>query len=317
VSRILLVTPAPRGSRQGNRVTAQRWAQIIRSLGHRVEIAERFGGQNCDVLIALHARKSADSIQRFAAQRPQRPIVLALTGTDLYGDIHTSKAARRSLEIASRLVLLQPNGRSELPPALHAKTRVIRQSAEPVRKPPPPLKTVFEVCVSGHLRWEKDPFRAAMAARQLPADSKIRITHVGAALTPAMGQRAREEMERNPRYRWLGETPHWKARRLLARSRLLVLSSRLEGGANVVSEALSASVPLLCSRISGSVGLLGEEYAGFFDVGDTLHLAELMRRCESDAAYYRQLQKQCGERRKLVHPRRERAAWQEVFDELL
>jgi integrase len=40
------------------------------------------------------------------------------------------------------------------------------------------------------------------------------------------------------------------------------------GGADAVSEAIACSVPVISSRISGSIGLLGEEYPGDFPVGD-------------------------------------------------
>ncbi len=292
MARILIVTPAPRGSRKGNRITANRWSRLLKASGHQVRITEEFNNQNCDVLFAFHARKSAASIERCAWASPKIPIVLLLTGTDLYGDIHNTASAAASLETASRLVLLQSHGIHQLPARLHSKVRVIVQSAERLRHAPEPLKRAFEVCVSGHLRPVKDPFRAALASRQLPSDSRIRITHVGSALTPAMERRALEEMARNNRYQWRGEVPNWKARRLLARSRLLVLSSKMEGGANVVSEAIAASVPILASKISGSIGLLGKDYPGYFDVGTTRQLADLMKRCEHDGDFYGELHSQ-------------------------
>ena len=221
------------------------------------------------------------------------------------------------ITLASRLVLLQPHGINQLSAELHAKVRVIYQSAAAPRKVPVPLKRVFEVCVSGHLRSVKDPFRAALATRSLPNESRIRITHIGAALSPGVERRALREMDRNPRYRWLGGVPSWKARHLLARSRLLVLSSKLEGGANVVSEALAASVPVLSTRISGSIGLLGEDYPGYFNVGATKELASLLRRCEQDTAFYERLKSRCAKRVALVKPAREQAAVQQLVSELL
>ncbi|MBW3596529.1 MAG: TIGR04348 family glycosyltransferase [Planctomycetes bacterium] len=315
--RVLIVTPAPKGSSKGNRITAQRWSRILRSLGAHVEIGEAFGDQNADLLLALHARKSAPAVARFHQSFPERPIVLALTGTDLYGDIHRSAAARKSLELAMRLVLLQPHGLNELPPRFRAKARVIYQSAAPPRNPPPPLKQVFEVCVIGHLRPVKDPFRTALAARRLPRESRIRVVHLGAALSREMEVRARAEMERNPRYLWLGELPRGRALRRLARSRLIALTSRMEGGANVISEAAAASTPVVASRISGSIGLLGEDYPGFFPVGDTLRLADLLRRCECDSEFYQDLAQRCARLIPLISPQRERESWQSLLQEVL
>ena len=58
----------------------------------------------------------------------------------------------------------------------------------------------FEVLVIGHLRDEKDPLRAAEASRSLPESSRIRVVHLGRAHDEAWADRARAEMDRNPRY---------------------------------------------------------------------------------------------------------------------
>jgi putative glycosyltransferase (TIGR04348 family) len=314
--KICLVTPAPARSRKGNRVTALRWARLLRELGHRVTVAQRYEGQRCDLLVALHAGRSADSIARFRANHPARPLVVALTGTDLYGDIHTSPDARASLELASRLVLLQPLGVDELPEHLRHKARVIYQSV-----PTPAFRArrrtdLFEVCVLGHLRPVKDPFRTARAARLLPPVSQVRVLHLGAALSANMAEQALAEQAANPRYRWLGERPRWQALRTLARCRLLSLTSELEGGANVISEALAVSVPVVASRIAGSVGLLGDDYPGYFPFGDTEALAALLRRAETDAPFYRELAARCRRQRALFRPARERRAWARLLKEL-
>lgn len=289
---------------------------MLRAVGHTAQIRQSFGGEPCDVLIALHARKSAADVARFRRENPPRPVVVLLTGTDLYRDIQSSRAAQKTLDLADRLVLLQPEGEHELPARHRSKVRVIFQSATPPRRAPRKLTSVFEISVSGHLRPVKDPFRAAIAARRLPADSRIRITHAGAALTESMQRQATAELARNPRYRWTGEVPPHRARFLIARSRLLVLSSKLEGGANVISEAIAADVPVLSTRISGSIGLLGEDYPGYFEVGDAGGLAELMRRCEQDATFLESLRRSCRKRAELLTPQREQAALQALVAEL-
>jgi putative glycosyltransferase (TIGR04348 family) len=318
--KICVVTPAPPGSRKGNRITAVRWARLLRELGHRVQVCQAYEGSHCDVLLALHARRSAESIARFRRKHPDKPLVLALTGTDLYGDIHTDPVAQRSLELASRFILLQPAGIEELAQRLRDKARVIYQSVELPRHASRSAHHSsghhFEVCVLGHLRAVKDPFRTAQAARLLPEESCIRVTQVGGALSADMAEQARGEQASNPRYRWLGELPRWKALRALARSDLLVLTSQMEGGANVISEALAVGVPVISSRISGSVGLLGTDYPGYFPVGDTQGLAKLLWRAETDPQFYRALQKWCVRLRPLIDPARERRGWRSLLREL-
>ncbi len=315
---IRLVCPAPAGSRQGNRITALRWARILRSLGHRVVLAADTGGP-ADVLVALHARRSAAAVQRFHARYPSRPLIVALTGTDLYHDLGRSRTAARSLVLADRLIVLQPAARAALPAAQRAKVRVIYQSATPPARrkhPSQRAQRAFDVCVLSHLRPVKDPLRAALAARQLPPNSRIRVLHAGRALVAGLARRARAETARNPRYHWLGERSHAAARALLARSRLLVLSSRLEGGANVIGEAAVCGVPVLASRIPGSIGLLGADYPGYFAPGDTRALAALLRRAEVDRTFYARLVRRISRLAPRFRPREERRAWQRLLAEL-
>lgn len=313
--RIVVVTPAARGSRAGNRTTALRWARIFRALGHRALVTREWAGQPCDVLVALHARKSAASVDRFHRAHPERPRIVALTGTDLYGDLRNPRV-RRSLHLAHCIVLLQPLGRAALPPAARLKARVILQSADLRKAASRRSKDHFGVCVLGHLRPVKDPFRAALASRLLPVESRILVFHIGAAMSPSIGKRAREEERRNPRYRWLREKPRAAALEILARSRLMVISSRGEGGANVVSEALACGIPVLASNIPGNVGILGAGYPGMFRVGDTRGLADLLMRAESDPPFLSRLESHGRRRAQLLDPRREAHAWKVLLAEI-
>jgi putative glycosyltransferase (TIGR04348 family) len=317
--RIGIVTPAPPRSRYGNRVTALRWARILRKLGHRVSIVQDYQSEPYDLLVALHARRSYRAARWFHREHPERPLIVALTGTDLYRDLPRSRRAQKSLELATHIVTLQPKAEEELRPELRRKVRVIYQSAPPHPKTPARRsgsRRTFDVCVIGHLRPVKDPFRAALAARLLPASSRVRILHVGAAMTKDMAKRAQREMKVNPRYRWLGEQAGWRVRQILPSSELCVLSSKLEGGANVVSEAIVAGVPLLASRIPGSAGLLGGRYPGYFPVGDTEALARLLHRAESSPKFLMALKFHCTKLIRLFHPTREKAAWSQLLNEL-
>ena len=313
--KIFMACPAPPRSLKGNRVTAVRWARILQGLGHRLTIGQDFDGQPCDLMVALHARKSHEALRHYRQRQPHGPLVLCLTGTDLYHDIRTSKKAQRSLELADRLVLLQPHGIGALPPRLRKKARVVIQSAAPVAARRAGGVNPFDVAVLGHLRAVKDPFRAALALRHVPAEAPIRVLQLGLALSPAMAARARQLMKKDRRYRWLGPVPYGKARRILARSRLMVISSKLEGGANVISEALADGVPILASRMSGNIGLLGADYPGYFPVGDARALARLLVRAASDAEFYARLKKWCVGLAAMVQPKREREAWEKLLEE--
>ena len=332
--RVLILTPAPAGSRSGNRVTALRWAGILRALGHRVVIEQRYRSGTSDLLVALHAKHSGPSVERFKRRHPDKPVIVALTGTDLYRDLPRDRRARRSIERADRLIVLQPLALLRLPAAARAKARVVYQSVRGAgrprgvsvrslkpseRKGRSPIREeqgVFEVCVLGHLRAVKDPFRAALAARLLPPHSRIAVTQIGAALTSSMADRARAEAARNPRYAWRGEKPRPGALRALARCRLLVVTSRMEGGANVVSEALALGVPVVSARIPGSVGLLGRDYPGYYPPGNTRGLTRLLLRTETDSVFYESLRRRCACLAPLVAPERERRSWKNLLAEL-
>jgi putative glycosyltransferase (TIGR04348 family) len=318
--RIGIVTPAPPRSRYGNRVTALRWAGILRSLGHHATIFQHYQAEAFDLLIALHARRSHRSIERFHREHPERPILVALTGTDLYRDLKKSRHVHRSLELATRIIVLQPKARDELNLQLRQKVRLIHQSVQirSRRKHEESSSSPrsFDVCVIGHLRSVKDPFRAAMAARLLPSWSRIRIIQVGGAMTDLMRARARKEMKVNARYHWLGELPQWRVLQLLSRCRACVLSSKIEGGANVLSEAIVAWVPVLTSHIPGNVGILGDDYPGYFKAGDTGDLAQLLLRAETDARFLKSLRKHCAKLALLFKPSREEAAWASLIREL-
>ncbi len=310
---LAIVTPAASGTRKGNRITANRWARLLRSLGHRVSVLTSYETGRFDGLIALHAVKSSLSVIRFHKSLPQSTVVVALTGTDVYGDLCASRAAMRSLEVANRLVVLQPLALQEIPRTHRRKASVVFQSVEPVALRAPRNKKNFRVVVVGHLRLVKDPFRAAMAARGLPASSRIEVVHFGAALSDAMRRRALQEQARNSRYRWMGDRPRAAVLRAMGASDLCVLSSKSEGGANAIGEAIVMGTPVVSSRIAGSIGLLGRGYPGYFPVGDTGALLKMLVRAEADRRFHDRLKLECSELKGLFDPKRERAALGALF----
>jgi len=297
--KIALVTPAGPGTRNGNRHTALRWAAFLRAAGHRVSVSTEETSSAADLMLALHARRSHASIRSFAIGKP---LVVALTGTDIYRDMRTSKEAQESLQLAHRLVVLQPKAAEELAARLRKKVRVVVQSSATLLRHRPVPKS-FRVCVIGHLREEKDPLRTLSALKFIPAGVPLEVVHLGAALDRELVPRTND-----PRYRWLGSVPHAQALRWLASSHVMVISSRLEGGANVVCEALRIGVPVLASRISGNVGLLGAGYRGYFPVEDQRALARLVTRAAVDRAFYGTLKSQIAKLRPMVAPRAEARA---------
>jgi len=303
--KVCIVSPALAAANNGNWHTARRWQRFLAPLAE-VEIVQTWTDQRTDALLALHARRSADSIARFANAHPDRPLALVLTGTDLYQDLERGDAsARHSLECASQIVVLQDEALHRLDAAARAKARVIVQSATRLMRGDHSSRS-FDFVAVGHLREVKDPLTLMRAACTLPAP--LRAVHIGDALDDALGNEARETMARCPRYRWLGGLPQPAARRWIARSRALVHMSRMEGGANVVIEALRSRVPVLASRIDGNVGLLGRDYEGYFDVGDDAALARLMRRFANDAAFAARLAAQCTAREPRFAPAVEAAS---------
>lgn len=313
--KLEIITPASASSQRGNRITAERWLEILRSLGHDANIVENFG--HPDLLIALHAKKSARVIASFRASQPDTPLVLCMTGTDLYGDILTDQEAQRSLELATKLVVLQERGIDALPAHVRHKAITIHQSCSAPARAEKIAPDRFVVIVVGHLRGVKDPFRAAEAARLAAPASKLLVVQIGAALEPAFAERAFEEMRTNPRYRWLGEVSRTRALELVAGSDLLALTSELEGGANAISEAIAAGIPVLSSRIDGSLGLLGADHPGYFPVHDTRALADLFERSERDPEFREALRARSFAKKHLIDPAREHEAWQKLLRELL
>ena len=316
--RILIVSPASARDNNGNWQTASRWASFMRG-AYEVAIAPTWqaGDVAPDLLVALHARRSAAALDAFSRACPGRPSVLVLTGTDLYRDIHSAPAAQAALAQAHALVALQPAGLAELPPPVRAKAHVIYQSAPALPPQQPAAPRHIDICMIGHLRDEKDPLTFIRAAALVDAPG-VRLLHIGGALDPALGAAAQQaQAERPDRYRWLGPLPHAEARRRLAGCHAMAITSRMEGGANVIIEAVTSGVPVLASDISGNRGMLGEDYAGYFAPGDAAALARLIERSAQDPAFDARLRQQCAARAALFTPAAEQAALLDLVDNLL
>jgi len=302
---LVIVTPALAAANNGNWQTARRWAQML-SGHYRVRLTDAWAGGDEDLMIALHARRSAASVRAWRAAG-RGPIVLVLTGTDLYRDIQHHAAAQQSLALADRLVVLNELGLRSLPAALQHKASVCLQST-PQRQTRVKTTRHLRALMVGHLRAEKSPQTYFEAARLLAARPDILLDHVGSGLDEALAAEARALMQSHARYRWLGGLAHAATRARIQAAHVLVHASRIEGGAHVVTEAITSGTPVLASRIDGNLGLLGADYSGTFAWGDAEGLAALLRRCRDDAAMLPALQAQCAARSPLFKPERERQA---------
>ena len=315
--KIILITPAEKQSKTGNRITAIRWERLLRGIGHRVTVQSDWDGTPGDMMVAIHAWRSASSIARFRQKLPKRPLVVALSGTDIYRFRHSHpEETLRCMEMADALVCLHDLVSRAIPEIYRNKLHVIHQSAAPLKRARRPSVRTFDVCVVGHLREEKDPFRAAYASRSLPQQSRLRVIHLGRAHNDQWAAQARAEMKVNPRYHWRGEVSTWQVREQFLKTHALVHSSIMEGGANVISEAVVADVPVIASSIDGNVGLLGEDYPGYYPVEDTGGLCALLQRVETNQSFLQLLNKYGNERKHLFTPERESSLWQALLDKL-
>ena len=308
------MTPGTRDANNGNWRTAVRWARMLRDR-YRVIVQTAWSGTHADALVALHARRSAASIGAFH-ETLHRPIAVVLTGTDLYRDLAKGGKTLESIEIADRLVVLQDDAPGLLNPAWRNKCEVIFQSARFLRHRRRP-KGFLDCAVVGHLREEKDPLTLLGAIASLPPKLPVRIRHVGAALDASLGKAARSLARRDARYRYLGALPHGLTRSLIASSDLLIHPSIVEGGANVIVEAITSGTPVIASRISGNLGMLGSDYPGYFEVRHSEALAALLVRASEEPGYVGRLKAACTRRKPLFHPGAEARAVKKLVERLL
>ena len=93
----------------------------------------------------------------------------------------------------------------------------------------------------------------------------------------------------------------------------MVISSRAEGGANVISEAVVADVPVIASKVDGNIGLLGKNYRGYYPVGNTKELRKVILKAETDKAFIQSLAKQCNSIKSKFTGEREQESWAKLI----
>jgi putative glycosyltransferase (TIGR04348 family) len=293
-----------------------RWQSFLKKLGHEVQISNHWSGKNTDVLIALHAYRSHASLVQFRKLYPHRPIILIMTGTDLYRDMPSHPEVLKSMEMSDAIIVLQSAALAMIPKHLQTKTHVIYQSTKSVKRKAL-LKKSFLISVIGHLRPEKDPFCTPESLKYLRSESKIQVSHLGKAMSPEMKSLAKAYNKELKNYQWLDELSHSETLQQLSRSHLMVISSLMEGGAHVVTEAIAIGVPVIASDIPGNRGLLGDDYPGYYPVGNAKALALMLQKAEFEPSFYKSLEAHIKKRVRYAQPSAEKRSIKLLMGSLL
>ena len=310
-----IITPAAPRSRHGNRVTALRWARLLRQLGCHPFLATDWQGRPADALLAVHATKSADAVDAFLQRHPDRKVAVLLAGTDIYPHFDPDPRTTRCLDQAEVVLVLQPEALDFLPGQYASKARVILQSAtvDPqLERSPRQPGEALRVCMLAHLRAIKAPMLAFAAEQRVDPNLALHIEIAGQTIDEDLATAVRQA--ETPRCRWIGPLSHPDAIRLLRQSHVCLLPSAGEGGANVVSESIAAGTPLLASKIPGNTGLLGSDWPGLFPPDDAAALALLLERLVGDQAFHNDLCQRTLALQPKIQPERERQSLAEVID---
>ena len=314
---VLVYTPFPADSQQGNSVSARRIAGLLNKAGLPAQVIDAIPDASTPTpraLIALHACKAATALAEFGQMFPGVPRHLLLPGSDLYRCLpDDDPRPLPTMELADTLIVAQEASLADIPASVRAKARFVPKSLDvdtPDWNPSP--DPGLRVLINAHLRAQKDPFLALRALEQIP-DTELQITHIGGSAEDGYDQQAADFARTEPRFRTLGQVPRTEAIQLAADSHILLNTSLMEGGANSISEALHIGLPVLATAIPGNIGMLGQNHPGLFSVGDADSLAELLERAATDKAFLEQLSRHSTERSRIFTPEAETAGWLEVL----
>ncbi|MGJ8657869.1 MAG: glycosyltransferase [Akkermansiaceae bacterium] len=270
-----------------------------------------------DVMIALHARKSAHFTEDFIELNPTGKVIVYLTGTDLYSDIPDGcPICEQSLERADALVVSQEASLASVPEKYRAKTVVVHASIQL------PVEVVDDsvtepdlfLCV-GHLRAVKQSFMAVKSLQLL--DESVRLVLLGKEVDVDSGEIARKWEVEDSRFQWLGGVSYKESLKWMQRSVVTINTSLMEGGANSVGESIVLGVPVLASKVEGNVGMLGEDYVGYFSANSEQELAELMYRVLNDQCFLSKLRDQVGVRSKRFLRESETKDWVNLIQKIV
>jgi putative glycosyltransferase (TIGR04348 family) len=310
---VLIVYPEKADVVTGNSCAAEQWREVLYALGHKVELSSGCNHADVDLLVALNAEKMHPEIEAFSRSNPRSKIVVILTGTDIYPI--ASDLSLHSMQMADRLVVLQGKAIDRIPDEFHDKVQVIVQAVTPSRQTVAGKMNpeAFNAAVVANLREVKDPFLAAAAARLMPGGSRLYVRHAGFPLDCGSDERARKESADNPRYEWLGGLNPAESRKLISRSDVLLVTSRNEGAGRVIGEAITEDTPVIATRVEGITGLVGDDYAGLFPVGEATALASLLTRIENENGFFDELSQSCRQLAPVFAPAEEVQSWKQLI----
>ena len=317
IMRVLVTTPYGLDSLQGNTVSAKRIVSLLHEAGLDSEVvSDGSSFADADVLIALHARKSAHFIDAFLHANPEGKVLLYLTGTDLYSDIPKGCViSDNSMKQADALVVSQEASFHSVPEKYQSKISVIYTS---IQLPKHELYasdngvSIFS-CI-GHLRAVKQPFMAVNALQLL--DDEVQLKLLGDVVDEGLDKVAQDWQDKDHRFQWLGSLPHADTMQWMKNSLVTLNTSVMEGGANSVGESIVLGVPVLASRIEGNIGMLGADYDGYFSAepaDGVQELADLMQRVLHDKAFLKHLQRQAQERSTKFTRENEKLGWMNLI----
>lgn len=317
---VLVSSPFPIESLQGNSISANRIARRIADLGLRTAACHDYQAQDANVLIALHTRRGLPTIKAFRARYPQRAIIAVATGTDLYKDLPNGDTdALEGMRLADAIVTYQDHSAADVPAEFAAKVRTIWKSIElPITENlPEPPATPKTFTILAHLRETKDPFLTVRALQHLDAALPIEARHFGTPLEAGLEAEALGWMRRENRYHWSTPIPREEVAAAIRSSHATINTGKTEGGSNAVCESIVLGTPVLATETPANIGFLGRDYGGYFPVSDARALAQLIERCcQPDATFLHMLASQLEPRADLFRPATESAGWKILLDEL-
>ncbi|MFC5050629.1 glycosyltransferase [Rubritalea spongiae] len=310
---VLVSSAYPLTSPKGNTITAKRIVQLLNDAGHLAEAIHTDMPPQADAMIALHATKTLITSQRFKVCSPQGKLIIYLTGTDLYKDLPDNKPEFfEALELADYLVVSQKASLASVPSKYRPKARFVPASVllPPEHPCPPPPEN--SVLLAAHLRPVKNPFLINKALTLLP-QLQLHAFTLGAALDPQMAEQANHWQTIDRRFQWLNTLPYPETLSWMRQVDFTINTSHSEGGSNAVAESIALGTPVLASRIEGNLGLLEDNYLGYFEPDSPQSLADLLALALSDPDLQAQLHTQTQNLQHKFLPEKEIQGWITLF----